>query len=82
MKDRYYWGDVLAELRRVLIRAENDVQKKMSAQRAGVQAGIWIEQLITTHDGGLCARMPWAGRRGKECHPAGRRPTARWPAWR
>ena len=40
-------GDVLAELRQVLIRAENDVQKKMSAQRAGVQAGIWIEQLIT-----------------------------------
>jgi len=48
MNDRYYWSDVLAELRRVLIRAENDVQKKMSAQRAGVQAGIWIEQFITT----------------------------------
>ena len=47
MSDRYYWGDVLAELRRVLIRAENDVQKKLSAQRAGVQAGIWIEQFIS-----------------------------------
>ncbi len=47
MGDRYYWGDVLAELRRVLIRAENGVQKKLSAQRAGVQAGIWVEQLIT-----------------------------------
>jgi type IV pilus assembly protein PilM len=47
MNDRYYWSDVLADLRRVLIRAENDVQKKMSAQRAGVQAGIWIEQFIT-----------------------------------
>src|SRR5215831_4142420 len=31
MIDRYYWSDALAELRRVLIRAENDVQKKMSA---------------------------------------------------
>jgi len=48
MSDRYYWGDVLAELRQVLVRAENGVQKKLAAQRAGVQAGIWIEQLITT----------------------------------
>ncbi len=48
MSDRHYWGDVLAELRQVLIRAENGVQKKLAAQRAGVQAGIWIEQLITT----------------------------------
>jgi Tfp pilus assembly protein PilN len=47
MNDRYYWGDVLVELRRVLVRAENDVQKKMSAQRSGVQAGVWIEQLTT-----------------------------------
>jgi type IV pilus assembly protein PilM len=47
MNDRYYWSDVLADLRRVFIRAENDVQKKMSAQRGGVQAGIWIEQFIT-----------------------------------
>jgi hypothetical protein len=51
MNDRYYWGDVLAELRRVLMRAENGVQKKLAAQRAGVQAGIWIEQLTTTASG-------------------------------
>jgi type IV pilus assembly protein PilM len=47
MNDRYYWSDVLAELRRVMIRSENDVQKKMSAQRSDVQAGIWVEQFIT-----------------------------------
>jgi type IV pilus assembly protein PilM len=47
MQDRYYWGDVLAELRRTLILAENDVQAKLSAQRPGVQAGIWIEQMTT-----------------------------------
>ncbi|HUA67424.1 MAG TPA: type IV pilus assembly protein PilM [Candidatus Saccharimonadales bacterium] len=47
MNDRYYWGDVLSELRRVLIRTENDVQKKLSAERAGVQAGIWIEQFTS-----------------------------------
>jgi type IV pilus assembly protein PilM len=47
MNDRYYWGDALAELRHVLIRAENDTQKELSAQKPGVQAGIWIEQMIT-----------------------------------
>ncbi len=45
MEERYYWGDVLAELRRVLIRSEDDIKKKLSAQRAGVEAGIWIEQM-------------------------------------
>jgi type IV pilus assembly protein PilM len=53
MNERYYWGDVLAELRRVLIRAENETQKKLSAQKPGVQAGIWIEQMSVV--------MPTAG---------------------
>jgi type IV pilus assembly protein PilM len=51
MQDRYYWGDVLAELRRTLILAEADVEKKLSAQRPGVQAGIWIEQMTTISTG-------------------------------
>jgi type IV pilus assembly protein PilM len=51
MQDRYYWSDVLAELRRTLILAENDVEKKLSAQRPGVQAGIWIEQIKTPMPG-------------------------------
>src|ERR1039458_111545 len=37
MEERYYWGDVLAELRRVLIRSEDDIKKKLSAQRTGVK---------------------------------------------
>jgi type IV pilus assembly protein PilM len=45
MEQRYYWGDMLAELRRVLIRSEDDIKKKLSAQRAGVEAGVWVEQL-------------------------------------
>ena len=45
MQERYYWGDFLGELRRGLIRAEDDVRKKMSAQKSGVDVGIWIEQL-------------------------------------
>ena len=64
MNDRYYWGNVLAELRRVLIRAENDVQKKLSAERPGVQAGIWIEQLTSlapTESANTPGRPPSAG---------------------
>jgi len=47
MNDRYYWGNVLADLRHILIRTENDIQKKYSAERSGVQAGVWIEQIST-----------------------------------
>ena len=47
MEQRYYWGDLLAELRRALIRAENDVKKKYAVQRSGTEAGIWIEQMTT-----------------------------------
>ena len=45
MEERYYWGDVLAELKHVLIRSEDDIKKKLSAIRPGVEAGVWIEQL-------------------------------------
>jgi hypothetical protein len=52
MEGRYYWGDVLSELRRVLIRSEDDVKKKYAVLYAekfptrtqGMEAGIWIEQ--------------------------------------
>jgi len=52
MQDRYYWGDALAELRRALIRAEDDIKKKYSAQRPGTEAGIWIEQMTTSANPG------------------------------
>ncbi len=44
MESRYYWGDVLTQLRGALIRSEDDIKKKLSAQKPGVEAGIWIEQ--------------------------------------
>jgi type IV pilus assembly protein PilM len=47
MENRYYWADVLAATREALIRAENDTQKKLSADKPDVQAGIWIEQMTT-----------------------------------
>jgi len=55
MEGRYYWGDLLSQLRDALIRAENDVVKKYAAQYAtqhparpqGMAAGIWVEQMMT-----------------------------------
>ena len=49
-KQRYYWGDVLRQMRGALIRSEDDIKKKLSAQRPGVEAGIWIEQITTAPD--------------------------------
>jgi len=45
MADRYYWGDLLGELRSALIRSEEDLRKKLSAQKPGVDVGIWIEKM-------------------------------------
>ena len=42
MGDRYYWADVLSELRQVLIRVEQTTKSKLRTD-----AGVWIEQLIT-----------------------------------
>lgn len=42
MEDRFYWADVLSELRNILIRAE---EKTKASYRA--DTGIWIEQLTT-----------------------------------
>ena len=47
MQQRYYWGDFLAEMRRALIRSEDDIKKKLSAQKPGVDVGIWIEQITS-----------------------------------
>jgi len=45
MEDRYYWGDLLAQFRQVLIRSEDEVKKKYIAQKPGLEVGIWIEQM-------------------------------------
>jgi len=70
MNDRYYWGNVLTELRRVLIRAENAVQAKLSKDRPGVQAGIWIEQMTTT-EADAANNLPRNVPGGGEVQPAG-----------
>jgi len=42
MGDRFYWADVLSELRRLLIRVEQTSKNKLRTD-----AGVWVEQLIT-----------------------------------
>ncbi len=69
MEDRYYWGDVLAQLRGALIRSEDDIKKKLSAQKPGVEAGIWIEQLSS--DPNLGALSTGTPGRGNMPQPAG-----------
>jgi type IV pilus assembly protein PilM len=42
MNDRFYWSDVFAELRSVLIRAEQNTKAKLHSD-----AGVWVEQFIS-----------------------------------
>src|ERR1035437_434314 len=42
LSDRYYWADVLSELRQVLIRVEQTTKSKLRTD-----AGVWIEQLTS-----------------------------------
>ena len=82
MEDRYYWGDTLEELRSALIRSEDDIKKKLSAQKPGVEAGIWIEQLSTDSSlaaasGGTTYAPPMGAPGGGH---AGRMPAAVAPA--
>jgi type IV pilus assembly protein PilM len=57
MQQRYYWGDFLSEVRRALLRSEDSMKKKLSAQRSGVDVGIWVEQMNSNPTLGLSAGM-------------------------
>jgi type IV pilus assembly protein PilM len=48
MEERYYWGETLADMRQVLIRAEDAVAKNLSQHHPGTEAGIWIDQMMAT----------------------------------
>jgi hypothetical protein len=47
LQARFYWGDFMADMRSALIRSEDSVKKKLSAQKPGVEAGIWVDQMIS-----------------------------------
>ena len=55
LQQRYYWGDFLSEIRHALLRSEDDIKKKLSAQKAGVDVGIWIEQMTSAPNLGSSA---------------------------
>ena len=65
LEDRYYWADVLTELRSVLARAEEITKLKLKAD-----AGIWVERFITSPAGsgafglgpGTATGLPWEER--------------------
>jgi type IV pilus assembly protein PilM len=42
MQDRYYWADVLTEVRQALIRVEQETKAKLRTD-----AGVWLEQMIS-----------------------------------
>jgi hypothetical protein len=46
LENRYYWGDVLTELRRAMLQAERVTQQKLRTD-----AGVWIEHFWTTSPG-------------------------------
>src|SRR6185369_12672731 len=50
MEDRYYWAEILKELRLVLIRAEDVAKKKL-----GTDTGIWIEKMESMTPAGSAA---------------------------
>ena len=60
MQQRYYWGDFLADMRRALLRSEDDIKKKLSAQKAGVDVGIWVENMTSAANLGSVGTGPVA----------------------
>jgi type IV pilus assembly protein PilM len=61
MQDRYYTGDFLANLRAALIRSEQDLDKKLSAQKPGVEVGVWIESMTSGNAVPSLGGFPSAG---------------------
>jgi type IV pilus assembly protein PilM len=55
MQGRYYWGDVLSELRQVLVRVEAGTKAKLRAD-----TGIWVDQLVSALPGEEPAAVPGA----------------------
>jgi len=56
MEDRYYWADVLAELRRVLGRVELATKQKL-----GTDTGVWIESFTSRPGLGAAADFSMYG---------------------
>ena len=59
MQQRFYWGDFVGEMRRALTRSEEGIKKKLSVQKPGIEAGIWVEQMTSASSlaGGAAGTM-------------------------
>src|SRR5213075_2748424 len=50
LDDRYYWGDVLAEIRQILIRVEDITRNKFRTD-----TGVWVENFNSANPSGELA---------------------------
>jgi hypothetical protein len=74
MRDRYWWGDFLSEIRRALLRSEDGIKRKLSTQKPGVDAGIWVEQMTAASNLGASTGMNAGMPPGQYPYPGGRYP--------
>jgi len=74
MEQRYYWADLMMELRRVFIQVEDATKNRL-----GADAGVWVERFITAN---LGARQSSWTELGPDAQPAvGQPQPQQQPGW-
>jgi len=74
MEQRYYWADLMMELRRVFIQVEDATRNRL-----GADAGVWVERFITAN---LGARQSSWTELGPDAQPAvGQPQPQQQPGW-
>ncbi len=66
MEDRYYWADLLTELRQVLIRTEASTK----ARFGGRDTGVWVEKLLSAEPAGGASADTFGGTEATPSTPA------------
>jgi hypothetical protein len=87
MESRYYWANVLAEIRAALIRAESAAKQKLVSKKPNVEVGIWVESFaVDTGTSPISVPipmqvqpMPGASRHGRGGYPTPGFPTGGMP---
>lgn len=53
MEDRSYWGQLLTEIRTILLQVESQIEKELSTQTGqDVKAGVWVETMLPGNERG------------------------------
>lgn len=74
MEQRYYWADLMTELRRVFIQVEDATKNRL-----GADAGVWVERFITAN---LGARQSSWTELGPDAQPGVEQPQPQQqPGW-